>query len=339
MYFIGFSSFLIAAALLLVGLLYRLNLDRRSDEIGLLLATGFRRSVMHNLLLMEGGIVAAVGAVLGSAIAVAYAWLVLEFFASIWPTPEGSTFLHLHVDLMGFGVGYLSALLVSLLTIAWAVRLIGKVSPALLLHGAALSGDAQVEPGRRRWSSILFWGSLVGAIACTIAAEVVSDQDMKSGAFFGSGACFLTAGLSGIWIWMRLDRHRQVHGQGWAALARLGGRNATRNPVRSLLTAGLLASAAFVVVAVDAFRRSPTDDFLQKDAGSGGFNLVAESNLPVYQDITSPTGQDELAFADKTRDEIKNTTIFNLRLHAATMPTASTSIAPASPACSACRRR
>src|SRR5205814_1827324 len=38
--FLGFSSFLIAAALILVGLLVRLNLDRRASEIGLLLATG-----------------------------------------------------------------------------------------------------------------------------------------------------------------------------------------------------------------------------------------------------------------------------------------------------------
>src|SRR5262249_25520049 len=38
--FLGFSFFLIAAALLLVGLLTRLNLERRASEIGLLLATG-----------------------------------------------------------------------------------------------------------------------------------------------------------------------------------------------------------------------------------------------------------------------------------------------------------
>ncbi len=38
MLFLGFSCFLIAAALLLVGLLFRLNLDRRANTLGLLLA-------------------------------------------------------------------------------------------------------------------------------------------------------------------------------------------------------------------------------------------------------------------------------------------------------------
>src|SRR5262249_55709576 len=44
MLFLGFSTFPIASALLLVGFLFRLNLDRRSSEIGLLIATGFRRA-------------------------------------------------------------------------------------------------------------------------------------------------------------------------------------------------------------------------------------------------------------------------------------------------------
>ena len=39
--FLGFSFFLIAAALMLVGLLFRLSLDRRAKEVGLLLATGY----------------------------------------------------------------------------------------------------------------------------------------------------------------------------------------------------------------------------------------------------------------------------------------------------------
>ena len=52
--FLGFSLFLIAAALVLVGLLVRLGLDRRASEIGLLLATGYRTRTVRRLLLAEG---------------------------------------------------------------------------------------------------------------------------------------------------------------------------------------------------------------------------------------------------------------------------------------------
>ena len=41
--FLAFSFFIIAAAVMLVALLFKLGIDGRADEIGLLLAVGFRR--------------------------------------------------------------------------------------------------------------------------------------------------------------------------------------------------------------------------------------------------------------------------------------------------------
>src|SRR5206468_2716403 len=75
---------------------------------------------------------------------------------------------------------------------------------------------------------------------------------------------------------------------------RPGVRTAARHPVRSLLTAGLLASAAFLLVGVESFRRSAGEDYLRRDSGSGGFALLAESDLPVYVDLNSERGRDEL---------------------------------------------
>src|SRR5262249_6838814 len=70
--FLGFSFFLIAAALMLVGLLFRLTLDRRAKEVGLLLATGYSVRQVRWLLLLEGLAIAVVGALVGLAIGVAY---------------------------------------------------------------------------------------------------------------------------------------------------------------------------------------------------------------------------------------------------------------------------
>ena len=82
---------------------------------------------------------------------------------------------------------------------------------------------------------------------------------------------------------MKRTRHADVNGRGLPALAQLGCRNAARNPTRSLLTAALLASAAFLLVAVESFRRQPGTEFLDKNGGSGGFNLIAEADVPLYQ--------------------------------------------------------
>jgi hypothetical protein len=96
----------------------------------------------------------------------------------------------------------------------------------------------------------------------------------------------------------------------------LGVRNAARYPPRSLLTAGLLASAAFLIVAVDSFRRQPESASLDKHAGSGGFTLLAETDVPIFQDLTTEQGQDELNFSATARQQLHGVPIMQLRLRA-----------------------
>jgi hypothetical protein len=78
------------------------------------------------------------------------------------------------------------------------------------------------------------------------------------------------------------------------ALAKFGSRNAVRNPTRSLLTAGLLAAAAFLLVAVELFRREPEKDFADKKGGSGGFLFYAESSSPIDFDLNDEEGRTQI---------------------------------------------
>ena len=64
--FIGFSFFLIVAALLLMALLFQFGLEQRATEIGTLLALGFRPRQVRRLLLGEGALLALIGGVLGA---------------------------------------------------------------------------------------------------------------------------------------------------------------------------------------------------------------------------------------------------------------------------------
>src|SRR5205085_12220109 len=116
----------------------------------------------------------------------------------------------------------------------------------------------------------------------------VHDAEARAGTFFGGGMLLLVAALAAVGGWLRRPVRGFVHPGAPAAIIRLGVRNAARNPTRSLLTAALIASAAFLLVAVESFRRSPEADFSDKRGGSGGFALVAETDLPLYRDPASP---------------------------------------------------
>jgi ABC-type antimicrobial peptide transport system permease subunit len=56
----------------------------------------------------------------------------------------------------------------------------------------------------------------------------------------------------------------------------------------------LIASAAFIIVSVDAFRRDNRQDALNKKSGSGGYKLLAESLLPLVNDPNTPEGRESL---------------------------------------------
>jgi ABC-type antimicrobial peptide transport system permease subunit len=315
--FLGFSLFLIVAALLLVGLLFRLNLDRRGTEIGLLLAAGFRQGTVRRLLLAEGSLLAVGGGLAGLAGAVAYAAGLLALLRAWWPGALEQTFLSLHVTTESFLIGFGAAWLVSVLTIWWALRVLGRTSPRALLAGETSETGLPATPGRApRWSGWIASAAGASGLALLGLGMFVRDQEMRAMTFFGGGLLLLFAGLALVWAWMRTARHGRVGGAGGSALARLGVRNAARHPVRSLLTVGLLAFAAFLVVAVQSFHRDPDPDFLDPKSGSGGFALLGETDLPLYQDLNSARARTDLDFPASGDETLRDVRIFSLRLQA-----------------------
>lgn len=297
MLFLSFSFFLIVAALMLVGLLFRLNLDRRASEVGLLRATGFPVRTVRRLLLAEGLIVAIIGSLLGIAGAFAYADVMVRLLVSLWPTPGVETYLKLHATPLSVAIGFFASVLMSGLAILWALRSLNKIAPANLLKGDTTPMNQAARGARPSpWPVRIAIVALLCAIALGVSGPFMPPGEPQAGTFFGSGALLLIAGLSLLWAWLKKSRHALVTGHGPAALAKLGTRNAVRNPTRSILTAGLLASAAFLLVAVESFRREPEKDFLQKEGGSGGFPLIAEAATPIDFDLNDPAGRKEIQF-------------------------------------------
>ncbi|MSU77937.1 MAG: ABC transporter permease [Gemmataceae bacterium] len=279
--FIAFSFFLIVSALLLVGLLVRLNLDRRAGEIGLLLSVGWDHGKVRRLLLGEGMLLALTGSLLGLGGALLYADGMLKLLAASWPGTDGLPFLRLHIGPMSLAIGYVASFAVSVLTLWWANRVLGKRSPRSLLHGE--SGESLVaKADGGGWLT----PTAMSLVFCTGGLGIIGwhseAHELKAGLFFGSGALVLTAAIVLVAALLRkLRRDACVK----PTLARLGMRNAGRNPSRSLLTVGLLASAAFLIVAVESFHKETDKTFYLKTHGSGGFTFFADGSLPVFEDV------------------------------------------------------
>jgi hypothetical protein len=102
----------------------------------------------------------------------------------------------------------------------------------------------------------------------------------------GAGFLVLVSLLLGLRGWLRTPPQRdRVSGMGPRTLAWL---NTRRNPRRTLLTVGLIAVATFLIVAISSFRLRPKED------ATGGLNWIAESAQPIFADLSTPAGQDEV---------------------------------------------
>ncbi len=124
----------------------------------------------------------------------------------------------------------------------------------------------------------------------------------------------LVAGICFLSVWLRKRRSATIRQPGWWAMSQMGFRNTTYRPTRTVLCVTLIASAAFIIVAVDAFRRSGAvaND---RNSGSGGFPFVAESLVPIVHDANTVEGRESLNL-NNTNEEtaLKDVRLVNLRM-------------------------
>jgi hypothetical protein len=150
--------------------------------------------------------------------------------------------------------------------VAWTLRGLRRCSPRSLLSGAALDPDLR---GRR-------WPRLAAIAAPLVAFALLLAPIPQTGAFFGAGALLLIAALCYQWTWLAGRRGRVL-----TSVLQLGFRNAAHRPGRSILSISLIASAIFLLVAIDAFRRPERPSWQDKDSGAGGYPFLAESLIPI----------------------------------------------------------
>ena len=313
--FIGFSLFLIVSAALLVGLLFRLGVEQRSSEVGVLLATGYSISTVRRRFMKEGGLIAGIGGLFGLGGGVVYAWLLMAGLRTWWLAAVGTPFLSLYINPLSLVLGCLIALVVVLFSIGWTVRQLGKVPiPALIAGGSGAGGLSNRSSGAGTRSRILAFASLGFALALTIFV-LVSETTASVGLFFGSGVLLLIAGLAFFSIWLR-SGGRAASQPRVAVTAQMGIKNSGRHPGRSMLCAALVGCACFVIVAVGANRHieRKQEAAPQKESGAGGFALVAESDIPLHHDLNAREGQFELGFSESDSDTTADTQIFPFRL-------------------------
>ena len=297
--FMGLSLFVIASALLLVSLLFRLGIQQRSDEMGTLLTFGFQARRVGRLWLKEMTGVCFLGALLGIALGVGYAQLMLLGLKTWWVGAITTPFLNFHIRSWTLPLGLVCGWLTCILTIGWSIRSIQKFSiRALLSHQIEASPSKLTREragGSTNWIRLLPLGGFLLAVILSIVATQLGGES-QAGALLGAGFCVLASALWIVWYWFRtgFSANRQPTSM-TLDLRTLAWTNAGRNPLRSVLTIGLVAVASFLIIAISAFQQTPSR------RGTAGFEWIAKTSQPVFADLDTLPGQKEVLLGETDR--------------------------------------
>lgn len=299
-YFTYFSFFLVVSALLLTTLFFKLGIEQRLREIGVLRALGYSTRAVRGIFLREGVRLAVLGSAAGVVGAIAYGALMMWGLRTWWVGAVGTTQLRLFITPQSLLIGAASGIAAAMICIWWTLRRLALVSPRSLLGGqlAESMAGSKAAPRRRQWMTASRWAVLfaIPGVALLIAAALKLTG--QAGGFFGAGTLLLIAGLCFWSAWLKRDKRRTIAGQGLWPVSRMGFRNAAIRPGRSVLCIALIAASAFIIVSVDAFRRDGGAGVLDRQSGNGGYALIAESLLPIVHDPNSEQGRDELNLKD-----------------------------------------
>ena len=316
-YFLYFSFFIVVSALLLAALFFRLGVEQRRREIGVLRAVGFSEARVRRVFLAEGLVLATAGSLIGLLGAWAYAGLVMRGLRTWWVGAVGTTALELHPTVGSLAAGAAGGVAAALVCVALTLRGLRRSSVRALLHGGTSGGTSggtgaagagtaksggQGAEGRPAAAGVTWLprptvgrvGSSAAAVGVSLLLAAGAGLLGQAAGFFGGGTLLLVALLCWQSAWLRGRGAVAVHGRGAVAVARLGLRSAAHRPGRSVLCITLIAAASFIIVAVDSFRREGTREASGRDGGTGGYALIAETLLPVVHDPNSTEGREAL---------------------------------------------
>jgi len=277
--FLGLSFFLLAASIILTALLFRLNLETRSAEVGVLDSLGFKQKQVRSFFLLEGLVIAFVGALLGLALSVVYTSAVFRILNTLWFEIVRTNVLLIQVYPVTLILGLLISVAVSLGAIFISLRRYQKQRTAELQKRSGTS----LKKGVRLMLDGIMYLSL-GFPTGVFLVQVANPGDLDTSMFFLSGGLLLIG-------FLMLFRKMLVKTEaGKSEKLRLNGLarlNLTRNIGRSLTVVILFALGTFLVVSTGSNKLDLLASAEDKSSGTGGFAYFAQTTMPVLYNLNN----------------------------------------------------
>ena len=292
--FLALSSFVIAAGLLLEALLVSLLVAARRKDLGVLAAVGFPPKRLALLLVIAGGFAVLAGVAGGAVLGPVWGRALLAWLGAAWTADveagAAAAFQGGRMPGSRLLAAAAAAILVSLAALAAAAWRAASRAPLELLRGGERAPGTEHRT-RRTCLMVAACGLAVAGGAA--AAGRASSAAMALGLFFAAGF----GGLAGSLALARLWLGATPPATGVRSLLQLARRNLAFAPTRGFSVAALVASAAFLIVAVSSFAQRPPADPGLRSSPTGGWTEIVSFGSATAVDPTHPDARGSLGIS------------------------------------------
>jgi len=282
--FMALSFFLLVAGIILMGLLFNLNLEKRIAEVGTLKALGFTRPTIQRLILSEGLMVAFPGVLLGTLMAYLYNKLIFEALNTVWQDIVMTDILEEVIlpSTLALGIVISFALV--------AITLWYNTNKSLRLESSSLQRRIISQQKRgTTWLRIAGWFSGIAALAL-LAFEAGFGQTLNTAIFFISGGLLLLSFLLLSALSLRTSNYQKIQE---FTLATLLIKNLSRNRPRSMRIITLFTVGTFIIISTGLNKKDLHQGSEDPTSGTGGFQYYMESTIPVLKDLNVNENREE----------------------------------------------
>lgn len=306
--FLGLSFFILVAAFLLTSLLMGLNARKRAAEVALLNSIGLRKKAISRILLIESILVILVGTIPGIVLGLLYNELLIKGLNTIWQPVAGISTLQSHLDFITILTGAAIGFTISLLSSWLIIRLNLKEQ----LHQAVKGEHALKHENITAKARVYKFLALLSGFSGIMLLILRFIKTTFAGAELTMGIGFLLL-LSGIFaISYLLYKSWSVTKARAASIPNLALRSLSLRRKRSITSIILLAIGTFSIF-ITSSNIKPSGSGSSMNPGTAGFNLWAETTLPIHYDLNSPNGRKETGLEDiDVLKDVKFETIYKV---------------------------
>ncbi|NQV02391.1 MAG: ABC transporter permease, partial [Bacteroidia bacterium] len=293
--FLSLSFFLIASSLLLTALLFSLHARTRIPEVGVLSGLGFRKPLIIRILFSEALIVAIPGVILGSIAGILYNQLILYGLNTLWHDAVRTSLLRMEVNFSTLAIGAASGFILAggVLFLTLRGQLRRPVSG--LVKGTLLPFPQGLQKRKRTWLAL---GIVLIIISFGLLFELLTGSSvLNAGLFLAAGGLMMGGGialLKAFLIWRSMKPPAGRAGL-LTTILRLG----SMKRGRSMAAISLLALGTFIVIITGANRKTFYGAERDRQSGTGGFLLWAETTMPLLYDLNTTSGKTYFAMDDE----------------------------------------